>query len=119
MRNPIVADSELSTRFQDLSPNDIEAIRLHAEEKLIVAALNQMCSPSGTDIWYDEALGIWQLAKSCVDELRLERKRARAAMSALGGSETVGPIMAATTSRLDAVTRRTATLTAQLASPPK
>lgn len=85
MRNPIVASSELSVVFQNLSPNDIEAIRLQAEEKLLIAALNQMCSPSGTDIWYDEALGIWQLAQSCVDELRLERKRARAAMSALGG----------------------------------
>lgn len=85
VRNPVVASSDLAQRFGDLSPNDQEAIRTQAEEKLILAALNQMCSPNGTDIWYDQALGIWQLAQSCVDELKLERKRTRAAMNCLGG----------------------------------
>lgn len=85
MRNPVLACSDLAPRFHDLSPNDQEAIRVQAEEKLLMAALNQMCSPRGTDIWYDEALGIWQLAQSCVDELKLERKRTQAAMNSLGG----------------------------------
>lgn len=85
VRNPIVAASDLASRFHDLSPNDQEAIRTQAEEKLLMAALNQMCSPGGTDIWYDQALGVWQLAQSCVDELKLERKRTQAAMDSLGG----------------------------------
>lgn len=71
---PIVRKEVLPADIRSLSPRHIDRIIVKANYDVTLMALQLM---RNHEVWYDEALGIWQICQSSVDDFLEERKTAR------------------------------------------
>lgn len=76
MHCSFVAQHDLPSDLAELAPRYADVLINQAHHDLVVRAL-QLLRASG-DVWYDEALGIWQISQSCVDDFLAQRQAARA-----------------------------------------
>lgn len=75
----IVSSKQLPSELSDLADNLVDKIVANARYDLLLVAADAM--RSNAEVWYDEALGVWNVSQSCVDEFhayRLDRKAQRA-----------------------------------------
>lgn len=80
IKRGFVSESDLPPRMAELSPRDIRDTISNLQYRIILTMLNQLCSPVGCDIWYDEETGIWQMSQSCHDKMKAEFRQARKAI---------------------------------------
>jgi hypothetical protein len=77
MHRPFIRPSQLPSDLAELPPKMIDMIIQGAQQDILELVIQVM---RNREIWYDEAVGIWQACQSVVDEF-LEYKRASRALS--------------------------------------
>lgn len=75
-----VYEEDLPGNVLELRQAYIEDVISNLQYRFILAQLNQMCSPIGADVWYDEARGLWQMSQNCHDEMMAQYKGVRNAV---------------------------------------
>ena len=75
MHRTFVTRHQLPGEMSDLPPKLIEMVIQQTQYNLILLAVNTMRQRG--EVWYDEALGIWQVRQSSVDEFLEFRRVAR------------------------------------------
>jgi len=66
---------QLAEEFNDYNPNLVDKVIHRAEFDILVMVAETMRSRG--EIWYDEGVGIWQIAQSSVDEWTEYKRRAK------------------------------------------
>ena len=74
MHQPFIAADQLPPQLVELSPRMVDAIIQKAQHDVLMLVLEAM---RHHEIWYDEAVGIWQVCQSSVDYFVLYRKMAK------------------------------------------
>lgn len=74
MHQPFITADQLPQELLDLNPKLVDAIIERAQHDVLMLVLEVM---RHHEIWYDEAVGIWQICQSSVDYFRLYRKVAK------------------------------------------
>jgi hypothetical protein len=78
MHRPFVKANQLPSEFQDLRPKLVETLLLNAQYEALLMTIQVMHGQT-REIWYDEAVGIWQIIQSSVDEWVEYQRVARSA----------------------------------------
>jgi hypothetical protein len=74
-RQPFIKRQNLPSEFRDLSPKHVDMIVYRAQYDVLTLVLPIM---RHREIWYDEAVGIWQACQSSMDEYTEYRRVAKA-----------------------------------------
>lgn len=78
-RKPIIRPCDLPESIRRHA-HMVERVISAAEHRIVLALLNEMCSAPLSEIYYDEACGIWQIVQSCIDQHKRSLRQARQAL---------------------------------------